>query len=280
MNTTMMLEQVEANGLGFAYVERGQGPLVLLLHGFPDTPYSYGPALQALADAGFRAVAPFLRGYAPTGIPEQRDVTVEMIGRDTVALIKALGHDSAIVVGHDWGAAAAYYAAAAAPDQVTKLVTVGVPHPATVRPNRRILWVGRHFIYLRWPTAGMWMKRRDFAHVDALYRRWSPTWRFTPEETAPVKKCFAEHDCLDTALGYYRAVRPGHVPDVLRGKISVDTLTFAGLDDPALQVSDYERARRKFAAAYEVIGLPGGHFMHRESSDAFVEHLIRFAGHP
>ena len=278
MDKEQELGRVEANGLRFAYLEQGDGPLVLLLHGFPDTPHSYRPAMEALAGAGYRAVAPFLRGYPPTEIPEQRNVGVEAIGRDAVALIAALGHSSAIVVGHDWGSAAAYYAAAAAPEQVTKLVAIGMPHISTLRPSLRGLWVGRHFLYLRMPFANSLMKRRDLAHVDVLYRRWSPTWRFGPEETAQVKKCFADSDGLDTALRYYRTVRPGQVPAPLRGKIKVDAMVFAGLDDPGFPVSDYERARFKFEAGYEVVALPGGHFVHRESSDAFIEHLLRFVG--
>ena len=88
----------------------------------------------------------------------------------------------------------------------------------------------------------------------------------------------ADRDGLDTALRYYRTVRPGQVPAPLRGKIKVDAMVFAGLDDPGFPVSDYERARYKFEAGYEVVALPGGHFVHRESSDAFIEHLLRFVG--
>src|ERR1700756_3959635 len=91
---------VEANGLKFAYIEEGSGPLVLLLHGFPDTPHSWDDLRPRLAAKGYRAVSPFMRGYRPTAIPE-RDADIETIARDALGLIEALGEKSAIVIGHD-----------------------------------------------------------------------------------------------------------------------------------------------------------------------------------
>ncbi|MBC7978838.1 MAG: alpha/beta fold hydrolase, partial [Myxococcales bacterium] len=116
------IRHVEANGLRFAYLEDGSGPLVVLLHGFPDTPHSWDDLRPRLAARGYRAVAPWMRGYAPTQIPD-RDADLETLGRDLLALIAALGETSAIVVGHDWGAAAAYVAATLEPVRVAKLVT-------------------------------------------------------------------------------------------------------------------------------------------------------------
>src|SRR5262245_3981547 len=104
------IRYVEANGLRFAYLEDGQGPLVLLFHGFPDSPHSWDHVRPRIAAKGYRVVSPWLRGYTPTAIPD-RDADTETIGRDVLALIDALGESSAIVVGHDWGAAAVYAAA-------------------------------------------------------------------------------------------------------------------------------------------------------------------------
>lgn len=270
------LHHVEANGLCFAYFEAGEGPLALLLHGFPDTPHSWLDVMPALAAAGYQAVAPFTRGYAPTEAPRTRVTTVEELAADALALIEALGHRSAVLVGHDWGAATAYLATATDPSRIDRLVTVGIPHPATIRPTPRLLWVGRHFVTFRLPGALERLRADDFRLVDTLYRRWSPTWQFGPEETAPVKACFADPASLDAAVGYYRGVRPGYVEPPLRGKIDVPTLVFAGQDDPALPVSAYEAARRKFTGSYEVVALPGGHFVHRESPARFREALLAF----
>ena len=125
---------VEANGLRIAYLEAGKGPLVLLLHGFPDTAHTWDRALPALADAGFRAVAPFMRGYHPTAIPADGAYDSDTLAADAVALITALGEEQAIVVGHDWGASAAYGAATIAPERVKKLVVLAIPHPKSLNP--------------------------------------------------------------------------------------------------------------------------------------------------
>src|SRR6185503_8808490 len=99
----MPTTQVTANGVRFTCVEEGTGPLVLLLHGFPDTPQTWDDVRPALAKAGFRAVSPFTRGYHPTAIPADGKYDQDTLGRDVLALIDALGEKHAILVGHDWG---------------------------------------------------------------------------------------------------------------------------------------------------------------------------------
>src|SRR2546430_14506852 len=113
---------VTANSIDFHYLELGAGPLVLCLHGFPDNAYIYRYLLPVLAAAGFRGVAPFMRGYAPTSAaPDGRYQSV-LLAQDAVALIPALGAERAMVVGHDWGAQANYGAAVLAPDSVARIV--------------------------------------------------------------------------------------------------------------------------------------------------------------
>src|ERR1700675_1199286 len=114
---------VVANGVRFATFEEGRGPLVLLLHGFPDTAHTWDAVRPALAAAGYRAVSPFTRGYAPSEIPAEEAFDGDTLGRDVLSLIEALGESRAIVVGHDWGASAAYSAATLGPEQVSLLVT-------------------------------------------------------------------------------------------------------------------------------------------------------------
>lgn len=116
----MATGSVEANGITFHYFTMGDGPLVLCMHGFPDHAYTYSDLLPALAAAGFRGVAPFMRGYAPTSAaPDGRYQSV-LLCQDVVALIDALGADRAFLVGHDWGAQAVYGAAVLAPQRIMK----------------------------------------------------------------------------------------------------------------------------------------------------------------
>ena len=125
-------DSVKANGLTFGALTCGEsGPLALCLHGFPDCAHTFRHLLPGLAAAGFRAVAPWLRGYAPTGIPENGDFSIATLAADANALHDALGGDSdAVLIGHDWGAEAAYGAAAHAPHRWRRLVTLAVPPAA------------------------------------------------------------------------------------------------------------------------------------------------------
>ncbi len=263
---------VEANGLRFGYLESGSGPLVLLVHGFPDTARSWDATRLALGEAGFHPVAPFTRGYAPTQVPREEAYDSDTLGSDLIALIGALGEESAVIVGHDWGASAAYSAAAIEPDAVRLLVTVAIPHPASVLPTPRILWAVRHFFALSQKRAVHWLPDGDFAYVDELVRRWSPSWNVTPSETDDVKVVFRDQRSRNAALGYYRALRPW-LPASHRKKIRVPTVCFAGEHD-MMRPSAYDRAAVRFTGTYEVIRMPGGHFMHREHPRVFTEKLL------
>jgi pimeloyl-ACP methyl ester carboxylesterase len=266
------LRHVEANGLRFAYLEDGRGPLVLLLHGFPDTARSWDHARPRIAARGFRAVSPWMRGYAPTAIPP-RDADLETLARDALALIEALGETSAVIVGHDWGAAAAYAAASLEPARVTKLVAIGIPHPATLRPSLVNLWRARHFVLYKLPGAARRFAAHDFAALPALCKRWSPRWSPSADELAPVRAAFSDPASLDAAFGYYRQLRFRPQP-FLRTPIAAPTIAFAGLDDPNVTPADYAAAGRMFQAAYAVEQMRGGHFMHREHPDDFAAKLL------
>lgn len=267
---------VHANGLRFGYLEQGEGPLALLFHGFPDTPHTWSDFAPRLAAAGYRVVMPFLRGYAPTQIPEQ-DATTEHRGRDGLGLIEALGADSAVLIGHDWGADVVYAATAIDPTKVDKLVTVAIPHPATLGFSFRGLWIARHFLYLRPRRSGVRrMAKNDFAEVRTLYERWSPTHDWPDAEFEAVKNTFSAPGSLDAACGYYRTIDPIRVPDFYERQIPVDTLCIYGADDPGVGAGDFEIARQRFSGVYQVEQLPGGHFCHRESPDQFAERVLGF----
>jgi pimeloyl-ACP methyl ester carboxylesterase len=119
---------IEAGGLDMHVVEHGEGPLVVLLHGFPESWYSWRRQLVALADAGFRAAAPDQRGYGGTERPEDigRYTMLHLVG-DVVGLLDALGEEQAVVVGHDWGAPVAWHTALLRPDRVRGVVGLSVP---------------------------------------------------------------------------------------------------------------------------------------------------------
>jgi pimeloyl-ACP methyl ester carboxylesterase len=265
---------VDANRLRFAFLEEGSGPLVLMLHGFPDTAHSWDDLRPRIAAKGYRAVSPFMRGYSPSGIPD-RDTDQETLARDPLALIEALGAREAIVIGHDFGASAAYGAAALGPDRVKKLFVIAIPHQGALKPTLKKLWGVRHFAVYKLPGAAQRFARNDFAALPAIYRRWSPTWNPDPTEFDAVRASFSDSASLNAAFGYYRKLSP--IPSAsLKTRITVPTVVFAGLDDPMAEPSDYRFAARMFESEYIVEEVPGGHFMHREHPDAFAERLLTY----
>lgn len=264
---------VQANGLRFRVLLEGEGPLVLLLHGFPDTAHTWDHVQPRVAALGFKVAAPFMRGYAPTEIPADGRYDADTLGRDVLALIDALGAASAVVVGHDWGASAAFSAAGLAPDKVRFLISLAIPHPAGVLPTPAVLWTLRHFVTLNLPGAARRIRAGELRLLDELVRRWSPAWDVPPSETEPAKASLSSPGSLEAALGYYQALRPW-LPASQRRKVTVPSAAFAGTEDnvsPAL----YERAARHYQAPYEVVRVPGGHFMHREHPEAFISALER-----
>src|SRR5215204_4060018 len=119
---------VQANGIRFHYLEKGEGPLALCLHGFPDSAWTYRYLLPKLAEAGYRAVAPFMRGYAPTEVPADARYDTKTLATDATALHATLGGgNDAVLIAHDWGAVTAFGALAAEPQRWRRAVIGNVP---------------------------------------------------------------------------------------------------------------------------------------------------------
>ena len=135
---------IETNGIRMHIAECGSGPLVLLCHGFPESWYSWRHQLQALAEAGFRAVAPDMRGYGQTDRPEaiEQYTLLHLVG-DIVGLLDPLGADTAVIAGHDWGAPVAWHSALLRPDRFSAVIGLSVPfwprlptRPTSLMPQR------------------------------------------------------------------------------------------------------------------------------------------------
>jgi pimeloyl-ACP methyl ester carboxylesterase len=149
---------VQANGLRMHLIEEGTGPLVVLLHGFPEFSGTWRHQVRALAAAGYHAVAPDQRGYGQTDCPEREDAyTILHLVGDVIGLLDALGEASAVVVGHDWGAPVAWHAALLRPDRVRAVVGMSVPprpRPAA-RPTemmRRLFGDGYYQLRFQQPS--------------------------------------------------------------------------------------------------------------------------------
>lgn len=207
----MALEEgrITANGVDFAYLACGSGPLALCLHGFPDSAHTWRHLLPLLADAGFRAVAPFMRGYAPTSVPPDGRYQTGVLSADALALHDALGGDQqGVIVGHDWGAVATYGAVVHEPERWAKAVGLAVPPGsalalAMLSPSQvKKSW---YMFFFQHPLADLVVPADDLAFIDALWADWSPGFDATAEMPF-VKASLREPANLQAALGYYRAV--------------------------------------------------------------------------
>ena len=267
------------DGQGFVFAEAGDGPLVVLLHGFPDTPHGWEQIAAGLADAGYRAVRPWLRGYHPDTIVEGRPYDPVTIGSDPIAFLDALGERQAILVGHDWGASMVYAAATLHPDRVRAIVPIAIPHPTLLPRSPSTLWAARHFLALKMPWAESAVRRADFAYLETLYRRWAPNWVGPARERslADAKGAFANERSLSGALDYYRALSPRPAPELARPP-SVRGLVVGGTTD-ILDPDLYKRTVGMLGEGSEALIVDGaGHWPHREGEEAFLARLIAFAG--
>ena len=287
MSAAVAERQVDANGLRIHYLEAGpaDGPLVLLLHGYPDSARTWEHQLPALAAAGYRAVAPWLRGYPPTAIPRGGWYDRTTLATDARALIETLnGGRPAFFVGQDWGAAIGYALLAAYPEVVRRAVLLAVPHPAevkaTLKRSPRHALRSFHWFLFQLPGLPEWLcARRDYAFLETLWKLWSPDFD-DAAHVAEIRRAMATPGALEASLAYYRAMfRRDRADPALaavrarsEGVIGVPTRVLCGSRDMRREM--LEPQRRWFSSDYDWHTVEGaGHFLHRERPDT-VNQLI------
>lgn len=267
---------VTANGVDFSFLECGTGPLALCLHGFPDSAHSWRHLLPVLADAGFRAVAPFTRGYAPTSLAPDGMYQTGALSADANALHDALGGDSnAVIIGHDWGAPSVYGAAATAPDRWRRVVGMAVPPGpamgAAFISNPDQLKRSWYMFFFQTALSDLVVPSNDLAFIDMLWRDWSPGFA-GDADAEHCKQCLREPANLQAALGYYRATL-GNGPrseqyDAIQaaggGELPQPTLYLHGANDGCIgrEVADSVSVLAPWATVTIVEG--AGHFLQLE----------------
>jgi pimeloyl-ACP methyl ester carboxylesterase len=262
----------------FEYLEAGpkDGPLLLALHGFPDSPHGLTPLIDRAAARGHRVIAPFLRGYGGSigSGPFDLDTLVD----DVLAIGHSFGERFALI-GHDWGAAITYGAIARPSAPVTAAVTLSVPHPASFA---RALLVDRRQLarsaYMAFFQLGRFAERRvsadDFRFIDSLWNRWSPSLGPHPA-IAAAKAALAPS--FPAALEYYRAFArsPGKLRQLERRPIRVPTLHLTGRDDGCIGPDVGDDELRWFRGPFQRRVIDGaGHFLVLERPDEVSRHAL------
>lgn len=283
--------QIEANGVRFTFLEAGRGPLALLLHGFPDTAWTWRHLMEPLAGAGFRAVAPYLRGYAPTSIAADGCYQPGAIATDANALHEALGGDEeAVLIGHDWGAMAAYPAAVHAPERWRRVVTMAVPPPATVAQaffSYDQLQRSWYMFFFQSPLADLAVPADDLAFIDRLWADWAPGYLDRAEDVERVKDSLRDPANMGAALGYYRATLGDGARDAAYDAVETagasplpqPTLYLHGADDGCMGadlVDDSLLASLPAAGSKIVVVADAGHFLQLEQPETVNRLILDF----
>lgn len=281
-----------ANGVPFFALAEGppQGRLVLLLHGFPELSLSWRRQLPALAAAGFRAVAPDMRGYGRSG-GREGPFDLRTLADDVAGMVGALGRERAAVVGHDWGGAAAWGAAGYRPEVVERLVVLNSPHPSVLRRelarNPRQLLRSWYMFLFQIPRLPEWLVTRNgAAEVGRMLRGGAHRREAFPwEETAPYRESFLQPGGARAALGYYRAAfRRGPAGAPRPRPIQAPTLILWGACDRFLgreTIAPAKMARLFAGAGPEISFVEGaGHYVQNEAPEAVNAALVAFLSRP
>ena len=288
------IRTVETPQLSIAVEDSGTGRPLVLLHGWPDDVRTWDAVLPALHAAGWRTIVPYLRGFGPTTFkPGARwSGDLEALGQDVLDLMDAMDLPTAVLVGHDWGARAAYIAAHAAPDRVEACVALSVGW-GTNAPDQPVSFAQIQNYWYHWLFAtpkGEALVRDDRRGLTRyIWGIWAPEWPVSDATFEATAASFDNEAWADVTLQSYR-VRWGHAEtdpryDALRAAqkadptIAVPTLVLHGGADPVNAAVLSEGREAMFSGRYERIVMPGlGHFPQREDPDGVAHEVLAFLG--
>jgi len=278
---------IETGTLDFAALRAGSGDrYALLFHGFPDDPGSMRPLIERLADSGYTAVAPYMRGYGETDRPplEPAEYSIPKLGSDVLAVANALGADDPLVIGHDWGAIAVSTVSRLDPSFASAAVTMAAPPDFVSAFQHNPMQAMRSWYMSFFQIPGLaeeTLRRDDFALIERLWRLWSPGWEYPEERIESVRETFRTGQTVEAALQYYRSFfeaflsRPAG--DLAISGIDVPTLLLAGRNDGCIGASMFEHSSDCYAARQrtEIVG-NAGHFLHAERPEYVGDLILDF----
>ncbi len=270
------------NGIRMHYVTQGEGPLVLLLHGFPEFWYSWRFQIPVLAQQGYRVVAPDLRGYNETDKPES-GYDIPTLLRDIAGLIDGLGEERAIIIGHDWGGVLAWQFAIDYPQMTRRLIVLNAPHPhAMLRELRKPAQLRKswYIFFFQLPWLPEYALARNHANEIGRMLRGAALQKeaFPRSETAKYQEAMSKPGAIKAALAYYRQLfRQG--PRAYRRRnlqVEAPTLLIWGEQDIALDIA-LTRDLDPWVPRLRVKYLPdSGHWVQQEQPEKVNQYILEF----
>jgi pimeloyl-ACP methyl ester carboxylesterase len=275
-----------ANGIRIHYVTQGEGPLVVLLHGFPQFWYCWRHQIGFLAELGYTVVAPDLRGYNDTDKPRSGYDVPTLLG-DIVGLIKGLGQEKAIIVGHDWGGALAWTFAMRYPHMTQRLIVLNAPHPWALRRELRTLkqlcksWYVFAF-QIPWLPEALLSYHHAAMIGRAIYNIAVQKSAFPPYVLTQYQVAMSKPGAMTAALNYYRATARrggyGYKGTGASSQTTIDTPTLLiwGEQDVALDI-DLTKDLEQWVHNIEIRRIPdSGHWVQEEKPDAVNAFIAQF----
>lgn len=282
------------DGTSIAYlasddIDDVERPLAICTHGFPDSAHTYRHLMPRLHEIGYRVAAPFLRGYAPSGVPDDGCVQTAASARDLIAVHDALGGDGrAALVGHDWGAPITYLAATAEPDRFGRVVGMAVPPGSALGtafvtdPDQlKRSW---YMFFFQHPLADLVVPADDLAFIDMIWDDWSPGYDAS-HDLPLVKDALRDPANLTAAIGYYRATLGGvglrdDLAALQSGGSAIPsqpTLYLHGSDDGCIGESVARLAEAEAGDNVRFEHVAGAaHFLHLEQPDTVNQLIAEF----
>jgi pimeloyl-ACP methyl ester carboxylesterase len=275
-------EYITANGMKLHCVTQGNGPLMLMLHGFPEFWYSWRHQISEFAK-DYKVVAPDLRGYNDSDKPkEQSAYVMEEFVKDVEGVINGLGYESCVLVAHDWGGAIAWFFAYAHPEMVEKLIVMNIPHPAkfseALRSNPQQRQRSWYIFFFQMPVLPeLWLQWNNYQLIDEFFTGMAvDKSAFTREDIEAYKDAAAKRGALTAAVNYYRNVFQGFFNQPQWGVLKVPTLMIWGENDTALG-TELTYGTEEYVEDFQIRYIPNcSHWVQQEKPELVNQYMREF----
>jgi epoxide hydrolase 4 len=279
---TWQHQYIVTNGIRMHYVTQGAGPLIVLLHGFPEFWYSWRYQIPFLAEHGYTVVAPDLRGYNDTDKP-RKGYDIPTLLRDIAGLVNGLGQQKAVIVGHDWGGVLAWTFAINYPEMTERLIVMNAPHPAAMMREMRTLKQLRKSWYVfafQIPWLPEYLLGRKHANEIGRMLRGAALQKsaFPRDVTAIYQEVMSKPGSMKAAISYYRQLFR-RLPFSFKSyevRIDTPTLLIWGEQDIALGI-ELTTGLEQWVNTIQIKRIPdSGHWVQQEQPDQVNEYLLEF----